>query len=284
LTAQEQMEIACIKSIPFTLAFGGTEWLEADGSFKIEDLEAGEYILKLESLKDGRTHYLGSARVRIVDRNVAVNIPVGQAAEVSGTVTEEGTDVLPKGQQVSLGESGSIAIFPSKVDEAGGFDIRDVSPGEYHFGLFELRGDEERYFLKQVRCSGADYTTLPLKLDVGVPVGDCRIHISKEMGAVRGDVMDGEKPLPGMAVVLIPEARELRRIRRYTLRVQTDIQGKFEIPNAIPGKYLLFALRPNEDGREFALSFADRNLGEAQSVEIKAGEAQAVSLKLLVPR
>jgi hypothetical protein len=66
--------------------------------------------------------------------------------------------------------------------------------------------------------------------------------------------------------------------------VKTDGQGKFEIPNAIPGKYLLFALRPNGDGREFALSFADRNLGEAQSVEVKTGEALAVSLKLLAPR
>jgi hypothetical protein len=47
---------------------------------------------------------------------------------------------------------------------------------------------------------------------------------------------------------------------------------------------LLFAIRPNDDGREFALNFADRNLGEAQSVEIKAQETRVVSLKLLAPR
>jgi hypothetical protein len=115
-------------------------------------------------------------------------------------------------------------------------------------------------------------------------VGDCRIQIGKEVSVVSGDVMDGEKPLAGMAVVLIPESRELRRIRRYTLRVKTDAGGKFEIPNAIPGRYLLFALPPNEDGREFALGFADHNLGNGQTVEIKAGEAQVVRLRSLVAR
>jgi hypothetical protein len=113
---------------------------------------------------------------------------------------------------------------------------------------------------------------------------DCRVQISKEMGAVRGAVMDGEKPQAGMAVILIPESRELRRIRRYTLRVESDADGNFEIPNAIPGRYLLFALPSNEDGNEFALSFADRNQDDARSIEIKAGEAQVVSLRSLVPR
>jgi hypothetical protein len=280
----EQFQIECTKSIPFVLMSGGSQGIQADGSFKIEDLQAGEYVLKVQSMADGRILYLRYGKGRIVDRNVRVNIPVGQAAEVSGTVTEEGTDVLPKGLQVSLYESESIGVFPSDLDKSGGFDIRDLPPGEYRFGLFGSHGEDERFFLKQIRCSGADYTTQAVKLEVGVPVGDCRIQISKEMGVVRGEVVDGEKPQPGMAVVLIPQSRELRRIRRYTLRVKTDAGGKFEIPNAILGRYLLFALPPNEDGREFALGFADRNLGDGQTLEIKAGEAQVVSLRSLVAR
>jgi hypothetical protein len=283
LKSYDMLLIECTKSIPSVLMFGGGHGFQPDGSFTCADLQAGEYVLTAEATSDGRTHYLGYAKVRIVDRNVRVNIPVGQVAEVSGTVTEEGTDAVPKGLQVLLYQS-EIMIFPSDLDKSGGFDFRDIPPGEYRFGLFGSHGEGERFYLKQIRCSGADYTTQAVKLDIGVPVSDCRIQISKEMGVVRGEVMDGEKPRPGMAVVLIPESRELRRIRRYTLRVKTDAGGKFEIPNAIPGRYLLFALPPNEDGREFALSFADRNQGDAQSVEVKAGETQAVSLKSLVAR
>jgi hypothetical protein len=275
--------IECTKSIPSVLMFGNGHGLQPDGSFTCADLQAGDYVLKVGGTSDGRMHYLGYAKVRIADRNVEVNIPVGQVAEVSGTVTEEGADAVPKGLQVLLYES-EIMGFPSELDKSGGFDIRDVPPGEYRFGLFGPHGEGDRFFLKQVRCSGADYTTQAVKLDVGVPVSDCRIQISKEMGVVRGEVMDGEKPQLGMSVVLIPESRELRRIRRYTLRAKTDPGGKFEIPNAIPGRYLLFALPLNDDGREFALNFADRNQGDAQSVEIKAGETQVVSLKSLAAR
>jgi len=64
--------------------------------------------------------------------------------------------------------------------------------------------------------------------------------------------------------------------------VKTDAAGKFEIRNAIPGKYLLFALAPNDESREFALGFADQHPRQAQSVEVKAGEAQSVSLRSLV--
>jgi hypothetical protein len=225
--------------------------------------------------------YLGYAKARILDRNVRVNIPVGQAAEVRGTA--EGTDPLPKGMQVGLYTAEGMALYPSDLDKNGGFQIRDVPPGEFRFVVMGLRRDES-YYMKDVRCSGADYTTQPVRLDVGVPLSDCRIQISRETGVVRGDVMDGEKPQAGMWAVLIPESHELRRVRRYTLRVKTDAAGKFEIRNAIPGRYLLFALAPNDDSREFALGFADQHPGEAQSVEVKAGESQPVSLRSLVPR
>jgi Carboxypeptidase regulatory-like domain len=277
-------EIRCARRLPFTLTFGGPDTeIEADGSFKIENLAVGEYVLTAQAVSDGQLDYQGFAKVRIIDGDVRVNIPLGQAAGVSGTVSEEGTKALPAGLQVMLELEGGTGYL-SDLDKSGGFDFHDVPPGEHRFGLYGRRDEGEPFFLKRVTCSGADYTTLPLKLDAGVPMGDCKIQISKETGVVRGDVLEGDKPLAGMAVVLIPESRELRRIRRYTLRVKTDGQGKFEIPNAIPGKYLLFALRPNGDEREFALSFADRNLGEAQSVEVKTGEALAVSLKLLAPR
>ena len=274
----------CTKATPFTLMFGGNQAAEPDGSFAVRGLQAGEYILKVQGNGSFGGPYLGYARVHILDRDARANLTVGQAPEVSGKVTDEGTEALPRGLKVVLYESGSIAIYPAELDKQGAFDIRNVPPGEFRFGLMGSRRDEEKYYLKDVRCSGADYTTQAAKLDVGVPLSDCRIQISKETGVVRGEMMDGEKPQAGMWVVLIPESRELRRVRRYTLRVKTDAAGKFEIQNAIPGRYSLFALAPNDEAREFALGFGDRHPDEAQSVEVKAGEAQSVNLRSLVMR
>ncbi len=276
--------VHCSKVLPFLFMFGkGGSEIQPDGSFKISDLTAGDYVLTAQADAKGQLRMLGYAKARILDRNVRVNIPVGQAAEVRGVVTAEGTDSLPQGLQVWLYTGEGMAIYPSDLDKNGGFHIHDVPPGEFRFVVMGPRRDES-YYMKDVRCSGADYTTQAVKLDVGVPLSDCKIQISKATGGVRGEVMDGEKPQTGIWVVLIPESRELRRVRRYTLRVKTDAVGKFEIRNAIPGRYSLFALAANDESREFALSFADRNQGEAQSVEVKAGEAQTVSLRSLVLR
>jgi Carboxypeptidase regulatory-like domain len=141
LKSSETLRLVCARRIPFVVfMFGGGQEIRADGSFTIEDLQAGEYVLEVGAVAGGRGRDLGFAEVSIVDRNVRVNIPVGQAAEVSGTVTEEGTDVLPKGLQVSLYESESVAAFPSDVDKSGGFDIRDVRwTSEFRWGIAESR-------------------------------------------------------------------------------------------------------------------------------------------------
>lgn len=278
-----QLQVGCAKVLPFTFLFGFGCGDTSEGFFELRGLEPGEYVLKVEGSTPSRSVFLGSSRAHLVDKNLQVTIPIGQAAGVSGVVSEEGRDSLPAGLQVVLYESGSIAIYLSDLDTKGAFDVGNVPAGEFRFGLFGARRDES-YYIKAVRCTGTDYTTQAVKLDAGVPLSDCRIQISRETGVVRGDVMDGEKPLSGMWVVLIPESRELRRVRRYTLRVKTDAAGKFEIRNAIPGKYALVAVAPNDESREFAIGFADRHANDAQSVEVKAGESQTVSLRSVVGR
>ena len=117
-------EIRCAKRLPFTMTFGGPDTeIAPDGSFKIENLAAGEYVLAAQSVADGRLDYQGFAKVRIIDGDVRVNIPLGQAGEVSGTVWEEGTEALPAGIEVMLELEGGT-IYLSGLDKSGGFDIQ----------------------------------------------------------------------------------------------------------------------------------------------------------------
>jgi hypothetical protein len=91
-----------------------------------------------------------------------------------------------------------------------------------------------RTYLQKAICAGKDYALQPVVLGIGT-VLDCEFFMAGDTGVVSGGVTDGEKPVPGLVVVLIPESLELRRIARYTLTTRTDAKGRYEIVRVIPG-------------------------------------------------
>ncbi len=78
--------------------------------------------------------------------------------------------------------------------------------------------------------------------------------------------------------MLIPKSRELRQVERYTLKGQTDVNGRFQIHGIIPGPYFLFAAPPPDDLGYYALDFADRNRSNAQPVNVKPGQTRVINL------
>ena len=90
---------------------------------------------------------------------------------------------------------------------------------------------------------------------------------------------DGDNPVPGLVVVLVPDSRELRAIPRYTLTAKTDASGQYKIAGVIPGDYRLFAIPPSADREYFALDFPERHTDIAEHVTVDPSTTQAVNLK-----
>ena len=59
--------------------------------------------------------------------------------------------------------------------------------------------------MKEVLCNGKDYTLLPLTVEPGVNVSDCILVMATDVGTVKGQVLDGDKPVAGWMVVAIPK-------------------------------------------------------------------------------
>jgi hypothetical protein len=83
--------------------------------------------------------------------------------------------------------------FNHLTDRNGAFKIQYFPAGNYDFSTFENPG----MYLKQVVCSGKDYTFLPLSIESGVSVNDCALTMGTDAGQVKGRVLDGEKPVSG---------------------------------------------------------------------------------------
>ena len=268
---------------------GGGRSISPDGSFTFRLLPPGEYTLSAVATKISENHEYseqvneGFASVQIVDSNVRADIQIGRAGQVHGKIRGMANAAgFPSARwQITL-ESTGIAIHPADIDSSGRFNIRDLPPGEYTFtmSLEHRESEAPSTYIKEAVCSGQDYATRRLEITVDSSL-DCDVTVAADTGVVGGEVTDGDKPLAGLVVVLIPESRDLRRIPRYTLTAITDTAGHYKIAGALPGNYFLFATPKNDNRAYYAPDFADRNSGKGERVTINPLSTQVVNLQAL---
>jgi len=252
----------------------------AETAFSLDGLPAGEYIVTAWAIDpvgdDWTVSGQGYSLVRITDKDFEVNVNIGNGAEVRGKVGLEGSSNIPSaGVRVLFittdhpGVIGGSAV----ADQEGDFDIRDIPPGHYRF--FSMGAA----YVKRAQCSGRDYTIEPMDVGVSTLLNDCEITLATDTATISGQVLDEIKPVPGWVIVAIPESKTLRQVAGNMLTTQTDMNGRFEITQAIPGDYLLFAVPPSDDRSYVAPDFADRNQAEANHLSLKPSAVEIVSLK-----
>jgi hypothetical protein len=169
---------------------------------------------------------VGSRTIQVTDSDVHVAIPIGKPGEVRGHVTMRSAPGVPL-SGIEIGVDRRFAL-----DAAGSFAVQ-VSPGPQTFTLMGRPKNEDMY-VKQVRCSGQDYTAEPLMIDAGQVVSDCELTLAADTAVVKGAVSNGNKATPGMIVVIVPQSTALRKVPRYTLTATTDTGGHFQIEHVIP--------------------------------------------------
>lgn len=248
-----------------------------DGSITIPDIPPGDYTLVSTAWEVSTYVGQSSTAVHVVDADVQINVQVGGLGEVSGKAVLIGSET-PSFAGIRLFMRSQEALNPSGFDASGRFFVTRVLPGHY---TFELAGPAQPVYMKQIRCSGRDYTWQPITIESGQVLRDCEVALADDTGVVQGRVIAEASDL---VVVLIPESIELRKVARYTLIAKTSPDGSFALPNVIPGDYLLFAVPQADDHYYFAMDFADRNRRAARRVSVKPRQRQGVELNPLPGR
>lgn len=187
---------------------------------------------------DGRNGDTSSGRMSIDvgQSDVDVEIAMRPAPKVSGKIIFKNSGQPPARQvYIRLVDEATGGVINRAMDSTGGFSFDNVRTGRQ---LLQLTG-ADGFFVTQMTAEGASVDGPAIDVTPGAAI-QLSIVASGEVGVLKGFVMNGDKPVPGVLAVLAPKSDS--KDRGDYRGFQTDSDGSFDYQNVRAGEYLLFAV------------------------------------------
>lgn len=206
------------------------------GETEISGLPPGNYDVNL--------HYFdskGSTKRQSVTLTQSGNLNLSTAdtlEAVHGVVKFD--DSPPQNAFLQFRDLGSGNSMGARVNENGEFSVQPEVPGRYVAMLANAPG----YAIRSVSATGARVSGRTVEITGAQPV-EVSILVSKGVGTIDGIVMDGDKPISGVMVVLAPE--DISDNASLFRRDQSDSDGTFTLQDIAPGRYTAIAIRNGWD-------------------------------------
>lgn len=230
-----------------------------DFAFRIDQIQPGSYLLVAQAPIDGK-RYRGVQRIDVGPqglRDLAIQVEPG--IDLAGSVSVEGPDAAKYAAAfVGLVPGDDIPWngerLRASVNKDGGFKLTGVPPGVWDIDIGPIPPGG---YLKSMLLGDYDVLTqdMTIRSSTTAPL---KIVLSTRAAILAGDVMQGDQP--ARAVVLLAPEAKLRHVASLYRFVLADEKGHFEMKNAPPGHYILYAFEELDqrsvDDPEFLKPFA----------------------------
>jgi len=256
--------------------------LRPDGSFRIESVTPGDYILQGQAGPDEMaTMPVSVAGVDITDVRLVGTPPVSVSGRIAFDPTQSplpiGSNVMatPAYQDVLMGFG---RMTPGMAGADGAFTLK-TSPGRRRL---DIPGLPNGWAVRAVRFRGVDVTNDGIEIKANQNVEDVEIDVTDRVTMVVGLVTDASGGASKDYVALVfPQDEHLwTNPARYIKVGRPDEDGRFRIEKLPPGEYYAVAL----DHFDFG-SMSDPDLLRAQRTNATAlslgeGETRSIELRL----
>ncbi|MFT5080625.1 MAG: protocatechuate 3,4-dioxygenase beta subunit [Gammaproteobacteria bacterium] len=214
------------------------EFTNDEGAFELGGLEAGSYVMQIESVGFAPTY----SESFVVSQGLVtpdVNVAIGAGGSISGRIVNSTTGEPVVGALVETFDNEYVknpfsdllgAMVPrtttsrkARTDKDGAFSITLVTPGTYQIQI--------------------KHAAFPLSAEKGIQVNDGQNADQGTIRLVPGGVIRGivygaaGRPLAGAKLSLIGESI-------YPGSPRSDSEGRFVLINVQPGNYRLSAVGP----------------------------------------
>ncbi len=244
---------------------------DSSGSIEVVGALPGQYTMKFNGQNEAQRDF-------IREINVSNN---GQAVlqEVSGAkvvvVLPEG-DTAIRGQKrfLQLTNQKTNEIFAESIPEKGDVEFRRAIPA----GAYELSmGNSGSMYIQSITAVGAKVSGRAIEIK-GNRVVNLNVVFAQGKGDINGTVTSNGRSFAGAMVLLVPSdpAHNFILFRRD----QSNSDGSFTLPGAIPGRYTVVAI---EKGWELDWRSPDvlkPYIAGGTSIEVKPGGKYDVKVAL----
>jgi hypothetical protein len=247
-------------------------WTDEQGGFEFKIVSPGSYLVWIMT-RDEDNRYWAGQHVEVADRNVSgVQLQMRPAIEVSGRV-EAAEESKPDFQQTRIdlrvdGERDDAPAETAEVQKAGTFKFSGLSRTRHRL---EVTGLPDGWYLRTVTFGNQNVQ------EHGLDLADDTTHelviaISSGAARISGTVFDGDHPVPGAMVKLVPKSPKSQIMTAWT-----DPDGRFVMKSVAPGNYRILAA-PLDDSQDEADDFGEMNIllteKESKTVEIHMDKAK----------
>ena len=211
-----------------------------DFTFGGPQFAPGSYMLVAQATVDGK-RCRGIQSVDLGSQGLRdITITIEPAIDLEGHVSVEGPDSEKHSVSfVNLVPGDGIpwnAPPPrATVNKDGSFKISSVPPGVWDIGVGPIPPGG---YIKSMRLGDQDVLTEEMAIHTST-TEPLKIVLATRAATIEGDVLQADQP--ARAVVLLAPDGKFRNVTSFYRFVTADDKGHFEIKNAVPGQYRLYA-------------------------------------------
>jgi len=288
--AEAFVSVMQTNGLSYSITSGST--VRADGTFTLNGLTAGEYILRIHAGgPPSPDNESATQKIMVAEDDIAGISLVGTKPTVaSGRVVVDpaAAPSLPRNititaQSVEAGISGPLPP-PARVADDYTFELR-AFPGRMRLNLAGggPGGVAANWAIRAVRLNGVDLTDRGIDFKPNDTITGLEVELTNRLTQLLGNVSTarGERSKDYTALVFAQDREKWRSPIRYTGVARPDQDGGFRISGLPPGEYYIVAVDRLEPGQSGDPEFLERMRSDATPFALNEGESKTFALKLI---
>jgi hypothetical protein len=280
------MVMALPRGDTMMMMFGPPGQIKPDGSFTINGLAPGTYVLQTNGM-NGSDGDSASVEVTLSGDDVdGIRLIASKPSTATGRVVIDGAAaqaLRPSSLRVTLQPlvfDGPMMNMtgPVVVNDDLTFELK-TRPGKMKVAL---AGPTPGYSLRAVRYRGVDVTDSGIEFRANENLTDIELELTNRVTELSGIVTTarGEALKDYSVIVFAQDHDKWQPGSRYVRSGRPDQDGRFKMSGLPPGEYHVVALDYLDADGWTEPEYLERLRGKATSVSINEGETKSVDLKI----